>query len=229
MHKIHIPDQIVARVLKRQGRWNVHDDVPAENTALVVVDMQNYFMAPGQQVEIPEAREIVPNVNRLADALRKAGGLVVWVRTVSNEDSFRDWSHFHDVLNTPERKARRHEALRDGAFGSQLWPGLDVHEEDLIVAKTRYSAFIQGSSPLEAALRERGISAVWIGGTSTNTCCESTARDAMLLNFRTTMVSDANADHTDAEHNATLINFAINFGDVASTDDLTKRLRTSTG
>jgi ureidoacrylate peracid hydrolase len=46
----------------------------------------------------------------------------------------------------------------------------------------------------------------------------------MLLNFRTTMVSDANADHTDAEHNATLISFCINFGDVAATDDLVARL-----
>ncbi len=54
---------------------------PPIKTAFVVVDMQNYFMAPGQQVEIPAAREIVPNINRLADALRKAGGLVVWVRT----------------------------------------------------------------------------------------------------------------------------------------------------
>ena len=66
MHKVHIPEHIVARVIKRQGRWNVHDDVPPKQTALVVVDMQNYFMAPGQQVEISEAREIVPNVNRLA-------------------------------------------------------------------------------------------------------------------------------------------------------------------
>ena len=227
MHKIEIPDHIVARVLKRQGRWNVHDDVPARETALVVVDMQNYFMAPGQQVEIPAAREIVPNINRLAAALRAAGGLVVWIRTISNEDSLKNWSHFHDVLNTPERKARRMEAMRDGAFGAELWQGLDVREGDLIVKKTRYSALIQGSSDLEVQLRARGITAVWIGGTSTNTCCESTARDAMLLNFRTTMVSDANADHTDAEHNATLINFCINFGDVASTDDLVARLAAS--
>ena len=95
------------------------------------------------------------------------------------------------------------------------------------MCKTRYSAFIQGSSNLEVQLRQRAITAVWIGGTSTNTCCESTARDAMLLNFRTTMVSDANADHTDAEHNATLISFCINFGDVASTDDLIARLEDS--
>ncbi len=227
MHKVNIPDHIVARVLKRQGRWNVHDDVPAQQTAFVVVDMQNYFMAPGQQVEIPEAREIVPNINRLADELRKAGGLVVWIRTISNEDSFKNWSHFHDVLNTPQRRARRHEAMTDGAFGAELWPGLDVRTGDLIVCKTRYSAFIQGSSPLEAELRKRGITAVWVGGTSTNTCCESTARDAMLLDFRTTMISDANADHNDAEHNATLISFAINFGDVASTGDLITRLRSA--
>jgi nicotinamidase-related amidase len=224
MHKVHIPNHIVARVLKRQGRWNVHDDVPAAKTAFVVVDMQNYFMAPGQQVEIPEAREIVPNVNRLADALRRAGGLVIWIRTISNEDSFKNWSHFHDVLNTPQRRARRHDAMKDGAFGAELWPGLDIREGDLIVCKTRYSAFIQGSSGLEAELRRRGVTAVWVGGTSTNTCCESTARDAMLLDFRTTMVSDANADHTDAEHSATLISFCINFGDVASTDDLVERL-----
>lgn len=227
MHKVNIPDHIVARVLKRQGRWNVHDDVPSQKTAFVVVDMQNYFMAPGQQVEIPEAREIVPNINRLADELRKAGGLVVWIRTISNEDSFKNWSHFHNVLNTPQRKARRHEAMTDGAFGAELWPGLDVRTGDLIVCKTRYSAFIQGSSPLEAELRKRGITAVWVGGTSTNTCCESTARDAMLLDFRTTMISDASADHNDAEHNATLISFAINFGDVASTGDLIARLRSA--
>ncbi len=224
MHKVEIPDYIRQRVIERQGRWNVHDDVPAEKTAFLVVDMQNYFMAPGQQVEVPEAREIVPNVNRLADALRRAGGIVVWLRTISNEDSFKNWSHFHDVLNTPKRKARRAEALADGAFGSLLWPGLDVRKEDLVVTKTRYSAFIQGSSNIEAELRKRGITAVWIGGTTTNTCCECTARDAMLLDFRTTMVSDCNADHTDEEHNATLTAFCSKFGDVASTDDLVARL-----
>ena len=136
MHKVVIPDHIKARVIKRQGRWNVHDDVPPEKTALVIVDMQNYFMAPGQQVEIPEAREIVPYINRLADALRKEGGKVIWIRTISNEDSFKNWSHFHDVLNTPQRRARRHEAMQESAFGSQLWPELDVRPEDLIVRKT---------------------------------------------------------------------------------------------
>jgi len=223
-----IPDHIRKRVIERQGRWNVHDDVPPEQTAFVVVDMQNYFMAPGQQVEVPEAREIVPNVNRLADALRQAGGHVVWVRTVSNAESLRDWSHFHRVLNTPERSARRAVALEPDAFGAQLWSGLDVRVTDLQIEKTRYSAFIQGASQLESELRQRGITAVWIGGTTTNTCCECTARDAMLLDFRTTMVSDCNADHTEEEHAATLIAFCSKFGDVASSGDLIARLARET-
>ena len=80
---------------------------------------------------------------------------MVWIRTIANEDSFKNWSHFHDVLNTPQRRARRTEAMTDGAFGAELWPGLDVRKDDLIVCKTRYSAFIQGSSDLEARLRQR--------------------------------------------------------------------------
>jgi ureidoacrylate peracid hydrolase len=224
--RVVVPEHIRDRVIERQGRWNVHDDVPPAETAFVVVDMQNYFMAPGQQVEVPAAREIVPNVNRLADALREAGGLVVWVRTISNPDSLRDWSHFHRVLNTPARSARRAAALEPCAFGSQLWPGLDARSADLHIEKTRYSAFIQGSSRLEPELRRRGIAAVWIGGTTTNTCCECTARDAMLLDFRTSMVTDCNADHTEEEHAATLIAFCSKFGDIASSEELITRLAT---
>jgi ureidoacrylate peracid hydrolase len=224
--RVVVPEHIRDRVIERQGRWNVHDDVPPAETAFVLVDMQNYFMAPGQQVEVPAAREIVPNVNRLADALREAGGLVVWVRTISNPDSLRDWSHFHRVLNTPARSARRAAALEPCAFGSQLWPGLDARSADLHIEKTRYSAFIQGSSRLEPELRRRGIAAVWIGGTTTNTCCECTARDAMLLDFRTSMVTDCNADHTEEEHAATLIAFCSKFGDIASSEELITRLAT---
>ena len=59
-----------------------------------------------------------------------------------------------------------------------------------------------------------------ITGTVTNVCCESSARDAMMLNFKTIMVSDANAAFTDDEHNATLASFYTTFGDVMDTDAL---------
>jgi nicotinamidase-related amidase len=223
MHQISIPQHVIDRVIRRQGKRHAHDDVPASKTALVVVDLQNYFMVPGQQAEIPLSREIVPNVNRLARVLRERGGLVVWIRTMFTEETLTSISHFHRVLMTPERQARRAAALSEGAFGAELYHELDVRPEDLVVKKTRYSAFIQGASNLEALLRQRGISAVLIAGTTTETCCESTARDAMMLDFRTTMISDATAAVNDAEHNGSLINFYLNFGDVASTDELIRR------
>jgi ureidoacrylate peracid hydrolase len=93
------------------------------------------------------------------------------------------------------------------------------------VHKTHYSAFIQGSSDLDAQLSKRGIENVIVTGTATNVCCESTARDAMMLNYRTIMVSDANAAFSDEAHNATLRTFWGLFGDVQSTGELVQVLR----
>jgi isochorismate hydrolase len=92
-----------------------------------------------------------------------------------------------------------------------------VKPEDEVVQKYRFSAFVQGSSDLPQRLRAQGYDTVLITGTVTNVCCESSARDAMMLNFKTIMVSDANAARTDAEHNATLGTFYATFGDVMDT------------
>jgi hypothetical protein len=83
--------------------------------------------------------------------------------------------------------------------GYALWSALEVMPQDLHVEKTRFRVFIQGSSDIERVLRERGIDTVLIAGTVTNVCCESTARDAMMRNFRTIMVTDANAAKLDPE------------------------------
>ena len=80
------------------------------------------------------------------------------------------------------------------------------------------SAFIQGASPLEDRLRQASIDTVLITGTLTNCCCESTARDAMMRDFRTLMVHDANAARTDEDHVAGLRTFVQVFGDVIDTD-----------
>jgi ureidoacrylate peracid hydrolase len=77
MHKVEIPSWVVERALARRGRLHPFDGLDPARTALVVVDLQNGFMAPGQPAEVVQAREIVPNVNRLAQATRAAGGTVV--------------------------------------------------------------------------------------------------------------------------------------------------------
>ena len=115
-------------------------------------------------------------------------------------------------------------AFADGSYGHSLWPGLEVLPQDIKVKKNRFGAFVPGSSDLHAVLQARGIDTVIITGTATNVCCESTARDAMMLNFKVVMVSDATAARSDAIHNASLAGFYLNFGDVQTVDEVVASL-----
>jgi ureidoacrylate peracid hydrolase len=218
MHKLAIPQSVIDRVVARRGKEHVYEDLDPAKTALVVVDLQNAFMMPGvAHSPCAMAPEIVPNVNKLAKAVRATGGKVVWIQTAFTEESLDSWSVMHDMV-LPERTAKRSEALARGSKGYELWADLDVLPEDRIVEKLRFSAFIQGSSNLESVLRAEGIDTVLITGTVTSVCCESTARDAMMLNFKTVMITDGNAASTDADHNGALIGFYLTFGDIMSTD-----------
>lgn len=223
MHKVQIPQETLDFVLQRQGRLHAYESFDPARTALLVVDMQNYFMQDGQPGCAPAARDIVPNVNRLADALRNRGGLVVWIQNAAPEESRRSWANLH-AMYSRERRERRIAGLSCGAEGYALWSALDVRPGDELVVKTRYSAFIQGASGIEDRLRAREVDSVLVTGVATNVCCESTARDAMMRGFRTVMVSDANATFTDDQHNATLATFMMFFGDVQSTDEVIARL-----
>ena len=218
MHRINIPQSVVDRVVARHGREHVHANLDPARTALVVVDMQNAFMLPGvAHSPCPMAQAIVPNINRLAQAVRDTAGTVVWIKTVYTDETLQSWSTLYDMLG-PEKTRRREQALTADSKGHELWSELDVQGGDLVVEKKRYSAFIQGSSDLADILRKRGIETLLITGTVTNVCCESTARDAMMLNFKCVMITDGNAAVTDEDHNASLIGFYLIFGDIMSTD-----------
>ncbi|MBS0532891.1 MAG: cysteine hydrolase [Proteobacteria bacterium] len=180
--------------------------------------MQNYFMHPDYQGAVPMAREIVPHVNRMAAAMREAGGHVIWVKNAT-DDTRESWSVFHDWLLTPEKAERRCATMDTSHDGHKLWAELDVQPQDAQIIKKRFSAFIEGSSDLALYLRGRGIDTILIGGTATNVCCESSARDAMMLNYKVIMVHDALAAQTDEEHNATLRTFYALFGDVQTVDE----------
>ncbi len=220
MHTLSIPQSVVDRVVDRRGREHVYDALDPARTALVVVDMQNAFMLPGVAHALcPMAEKIVPNINQLAQAVRMTGGTVIWIKTTFKDDALKNWSTYFEMVK-PEQGARRVAALTAGNKGHELWAALDVRADDLIVEKNRFSAFIQGSSNLAEVLRERGLDTVLITGTVTNVCCESTARDAMMLNFKTIMVTDGNAAVTDEDHNASLCAFYLTFGDVMPTDML---------
>ena len=220
MHKIEIPAAVMERIKASRQSVHIFEDIDASKTAHIVVDLQNGFMAPGQPVEIATAREIVPNVNRISAALRAAGGLNVYIQYVINDAAKQGWSSWFERFFSEGRREAIDACFAQGAYGWMLWPGLDVQPGDLTVEKTRFGAFVPGSSELHEILQARGIDTLIITGTATNVCCELTARDAMQMNYKVIFVADGNAASTDAEHNATLSNMAAIFADVMTTDEL---------
>ena len=217
------PPWVVERVVARQGCLHPYDRLDAGSTALVVIDLQNYYTQPGFQGECAPARATFGAVNRLAPALRRAGGHVVWVQTCA-DGADESWSHHHRHMLTPERSARRLKELSASHDGFRIAPGLDVSPGDAMVVKRCYSALAPGSSNLDAVLRGKGVRTVLIGGTVTNVCCESTARDAMMMDYATIMVDDILSAVTPFEHEHALNNWMLFFGDVLNTDEVLSRL-----
>lgn len=218
MHRLALRPEIVERVVARRGRLHLYDALDAKRTALLVIDMQNAFVAPGAPIEVPAAREIVPQINRLAAELRRRGVPVVWVLHQNDADG-ADWHGFFEVFVRPENRARAAQALSRGNPLQELWPKLGVAAHDLKVTKKRYSAFIGDASSLKDLLRERQIDTLLVAGTKTNVCCECTARDAMMLDYKVVLLSDCTAALSDEEHRATLENVIQQFGDVLTADE----------
>jgi ureidoacrylate peracid hydrolase len=190
-----------------------------------VIDMQNAFVAPGAPIEVPAARAIVPAINRLAAELRGRGIPVIWVLH-QNAAGGADWHGFFEVFVRPENRARAAQALSQGSELQKLWPDLEVDAADLRLAKNRYSAFI-GQGSLREVLAGLGRDTLLIAGTKTNVCCESTARDAMMLDHKVVLLSDCTAALSDEEHRATLENMIQQFGDVLTADEALALLSSS--
>jgi len=220
MHPSTLPADIVERMRVRRGRLHLFEKLDAARTALVVIDMQSAFLRPGAPSETPAARAIVPQINRLAQALRAAGGVVAFAQGSFAPQGPDAWPLFFDHMVNPAFSSAILQALTPGHPDHALWHELDVQPQDLRVRKKRYSAFYPGACTLPEQLRERGVDTVIITGTLTNVCCEASARDAMMGDFKTVMVSDANAARSDAEHLGALVSLVQFFADVRSTEEV---------
>jgi ureidoacrylate peracid hydrolase len=221
-----ISETLVAAAIADRGKAHPWDTIPVSKTALVVIDMQNYFVSPDSHGHTNPAQGIVPAINRLAATMRELGGNVIWIKNTTT-NTRQAWSVRHELLS-PAKAEYRLAAMEVGADGYQLWPTLEVRPDDTLLIKKFYSAFAQGSSDIVATLKAKGIDFVLIAGTYTNVCCQASAQDAMMLNFRTIMVSDCNAGSTPETHAAALNNFFEFFGDVLSVDEVLDRLEAPT-
>jgi len=223
VHQTKIRREVLERVLARRGRIHWFDVLDPGKTALVVVDMQNTFCEPGAPAEVPSSRGVVANINALTAELRARNVPVIWVLHANTRHGERsDWEMFFNYVVADDVRQQTIESLAPGR--QRVWSGLTTSPQDMTIIKNRYSALIPGSSSLERVLRNLGIDTILIAGTKTNVCCEATARDAMMLDFKIVMVSDCCAALSDDEHQASLETIIQQFGDVLTRDEVIARL-----
>ncbi len=225
MHSVGIRDEIKDRVIARRGKVHLFNRFDPARTAVIVIDMQATFCAEGAPAEVPLSRGLVGPINRLNGLVRQAGGHVIWINHANdNTGGHSDWDGFYNRFVADDVRAQTIASMAPGSPGQEIWEGLEVAEKDLRLIKNRYSALIPGSSALERVLRSLGVDTLLITGTKTNVCCESTARDAMMMDFKVVMVEDATATLSDDEHRAALETMIQQFGDVMTVDEIQERL-----
>jgi biuret amidohydrolase len=151
-------------------------------TALLVIDAQReYFDADGA-LHTEHAAEILDNLLELVETARRSGTRVVFIRHVQAADG-SDTGRMADFDDTPSFVA--------GTPGVEIIPQLVPAEDEPVVDKTRYSAFV--NTRLESILKTWGVDTVLVSGLMTQYCSVTTARHAHDLDYRVVFVRDANA------------------------------------
>ena len=187
-------------------------------TALVVVDMQNDFCAPGGYIDkvmgkdVSAAATICDNLTALVGAARSAGVPVVWIGS--------DYSPGR-IPAAMQRKLDQRGitavCCKPGTWGAQ-WFCVNPAENESIVIKHAYSGF--SNTSLHAVLQEKNIDTLVFAGVQTQVCVESTVREAHSLGYVAAVVKDAVASHTPSLHEASLMNMQFLFGELCDTADV---------
>lgn len=202
--------------------------IDPSSTALLIIDMQYYDAARGQGFSAileraePGAtsyfhdrldQQTVPTIRLLVDRLRPQGVRIVYLCMGSKHRDLRDM--------TPRLRASVRRFEEAGGVTDLFWADgplfpvlaeLQPDPEDLVVVKTTLGGF--NGSDLDVVLRQHGIESIFVTGVSTNSCVETTARDAADRGFATVLVDEGLADYDQDSHDASLQAFHFNFGPV---------------
>ncbi|HET8696449.1 MAG TPA: isochorismatase family cysteine hydrolase [Gammaproteobacteria bacterium] len=194
--------------------------VDPRRTAFLNVDMQNCFVE-GYPVSAPEGPALLRRLNGFAATCRAAGVQVIHTAHVLRSNG----SNAGLLKQLPEVDGGM---LSRGSHSAALHKDLVVAPEDIMLEKPRFGAF-QGTD-LEMILHTAGIDTVVVGGIATNVCCETTAREAAMRDFKMLFLSDGTATFDMGPVSAAQIQAATCatlrlFGQVLTLDEMTGKLR----
>jgi isochorismate hydrolase len=175
-----------------------------ERSALLVLDMQNYFLDPASHAYVPSAEAILPGLEELVHAYAEAGLPVIFTRHTNTPTDAGLMAKWWRDLVQPDDPL------------SQITPELDI-SPGTVVQKNQYDAFYQ--TDLHEQLIQRGVTQVVIGGVMTHLCCETTARAAFTRDLQVFFLLDGTATYNETYHRAALLNLAHGFAILLRVDD----------
>jgi ureidoacrylate peracid hydrolase len=189
-----------------------HMKLKRDSSALMVIDMQKFFLDPQSPTFTCGGPAILPTLSRLIKAFRDAGRPIIYTCHVHKSDGsdagiMKWWWQGMCVEGTPE---------------SLVHSAIAPCPNDKIIYKHRYSAFY--NTDLETVLRVLKIEDLVISGIMTNMCCESTARDAYYRDQRVFFLADGTGSITEEMHLSTLLNLAFGFAYITTADDVIGQL-----
>jgi isochorismate hydrolase len=175
------------------------------NAALLVLDLQDYFLSESSHAFIPSALAILPGIRRLIAAFGARRRPIIFTRHENTPaDSRLMGSWWHDLLAPDSSLAK-------------ISTGIDT-SAGKILCKHQYDAFHE--TPLESELSAQGVSQVVITGVMTHLCCETTARSAFVRGFEVFFCVDATASYNEAFHRAAILNLAHGFAVPVRVDEI---------
>jgi len=181
-------------------------------SALVVVDMQRFFLNAASPTFTCGGVAILPTVKRLLDTFRQCKRPVIYTQHV----------HHPNDLDSGIMGWWWEGKCLEGSPESEIHPSLAPMPNEKVVLKHRYSAFY--NTDLETVLRCLKVEDVVISGIMTNMCCESTARDAYYRDYRVFFLADGTGSINEEMHLASLLNLAFGFAYVTTGDDIINQL-----
>lgn len=189
------------------------------STALIVIDMQNAFVAPDGTYETPTARTMLPVLESILTTARRARLPIVWTQSDHS-------APYSGIMLKKFPVIREDRVLWRGDKSFELYADMaQPLEGEHRLVKHKYDAFFE--TDLDAILRNQDIKTVVIVGTATNVCCESTARSAFFRDYQVVVVSDATASFDTGMHEAALATINTFFGRVMTSDEVIHELEAS--
>ena len=199
------------------------DAIDPKTTAMIVVDMQNDFVADGAMLQSRQAFAMVPKLAATLKFCRDQGIRVIYTAHVHRKDGC-DMGLYDDLYPPIAQRA----SLVDETQGVEIYKDIAPAPGEHVIKKHRYSAFF--ATDMDLILREWGIDSVVVCGTTTENCCHATARDAMFHNYKVAFLSDATGtfDYPDVGwgamsaqqvHEATLTILAFSTAHVMTVDE----------